>query len=148
LGIRRDAVALAQHQDVAAHHLTAGDAEFLAVADDEGTRRRQIAQGLQGPLGLALLGQGDADDHEDESKQEQGLRQVAQYQVDTPGDQQHEEHGLGHHLAHDGEEGLGGTAGQQVGTLRRQAALGFGLAEAGKTGGRGDSGGGYPSVEG
>ncbi len=42
-------------QQVAAHHVAAGDALGLAVADHQRARAGQVAQGFDGALGLALL---------------------------------------------------------------------------------------------
>ena len=120
-----DAVALMQHQQVTTHHIAPGDALLLAVADHQGTRRRQIAQGLQGTLRLAFLRQRDANDHEDKAQQEQGLGPVAQRQVDAPGGEKHEKHGLGEHIAHDGGRGFGGAAWQQVRAFRAQTGCGL-----------------------
>ena len=61
-GVGGDAIALGEQQHVAAHHLAPGDAHRLAVADDERARAGEVAQGLEGALGLALLVERDADD--------------------------------------------------------------------------------------
>ena len=58
-GIGRNAVAFAQHEQVAAHHVASGDALRLAVADDQRARTGEVAQGFDGALGLAFLVQGE-----------------------------------------------------------------------------------------
>ena len=45
--------------------LSAGDALFVAIADHQRARARQIAQGLKRPFGLSLLKNGDAYDDDD-----------------------------------------------------------------------------------
>ena len=73
-GVGRDAVALGEHDEVAAHDLAARDAPPPAVADDERARARQVAQRLERPLGLPLLEERDAHDDEDEGQQQQRPR--------------------------------------------------------------------------
>jgi hypothetical protein len=119
-----------QHQQVAADHLGAGDALLLAAAQHQGARGGQLAQRLQRALRAALLHQRDADDHEDEAEQKQRLAPVAQRQVDAARGQQHQEHGLGEHLAHDRQQRLGRAARQLVGAVARQALGGLVVAQA------------------
>ncbi len=86
LSVCCDTVAFVQHEQVAAHHIASCDARLLSVADHQRARRREIAQRLQGALRLAFLGQGDANDHEHEGKEENGFGLVAQQQIDATGD--------------------------------------------------------------
>ena len=124
-----NAVALVQHEQIAAHHLAPGNALFLAVADHQRARGRQVAQGFERALGLAFLRQRDADDHKHKAQQEQRLAPVAQRQVDAASGQQHEKHGLGNHVPHDGQRGLGRAARQQVGAFGGEAAGRLGSAQ-------------------
>ena len=116
-GVSGHAVAFVQHQQVAAHHVAPGDALFLAVTDDQRARRREVAQGFQRALRLALLRQRDADHDEHEGQQQGRLRAVAQQQVDAAGHQQHQEHRLGEDALHHAPQGAGFAAGQQVGAI-------------------------------
>lgn len=129
-GIRRNAVAFVQHQNILAHHFPARDAHLLTVPDHQCARGGKVTQGFQRSLRLALLGQGDADDDEHEAEQEQRLGPVAQREVDTARHQQHEKHWLGQYAAHDGEHRLRRAAGQQVRAVLHQAARGFLRAQA------------------
>ena len=67
-GVGRDAVALGEDDEVAADHLAAGDAPLPPSRIDQGPGAGQVAQGVEGPLGPALLDDGDAHDHEDEAR--------------------------------------------------------------------------------
>ncbi len=132
-----DAVAFVQYQQVADHHLAAGHAGFLAAADHQRARRRQLAQRFQRALGLALLRQRDADHHEHERQQERRLGAVAQCQVQAAGDQQHQEHRLGEHPADDRQHAARRVARQQVGAVGGQPARRLGRVEAAVGGRRG-----------
>jgi len=137
-GVGSDAVALAQHQQVAADHVAPGDALLGAIAHHQRARGRQVAQRLQGALRAPFLHQRDGYDHEHGAEQEQCLAPVAQRQVDAASGQQHQEHGLGEHLAHDGGVGFRRAAGQLVGAVARQPLGSFLAAQAlGRGGGSG-----------
>ena len=129
-GVGRDPVAFVQHQQVAAHHVATGDARLRAVAEDQRARRREVAQGFQRALRLALLRQRDADHHEHKGQQQRGFGAVAQQQVDAAGHQQHQEHRLGEHAAHHVPQRARGAAGQQVGAVTGQPGRGVRHAES------------------
>ncbi len=57
--VRRDAIPLPQHDEIAAHDLAAGDAVALAATHDKRAWTGKIAQGLENALGACLLHHGD-----------------------------------------------------------------------------------------
>ncbi len=130
LRVGGDAVALAQHQQVTAHHALAVDALLLAVSDHQRARSGEVAQRFERTLRLALLHQRDADHKENAAEQKNRLGPVAQCQIDAASGQQHQKHGLGEHIAHDRPGGLGRAAGQHVGAIGGQAAACLGGAQA------------------
>ncbi len=98
--IGRDAIALGEHDPIAARHLAAGDPFSLAVADHQRAWAGQVAQGLENPLCAGFLNDGDDDRQVGEDQQDQRLTPVAERQIDeTAGNQQRE-----HRLAQDFED--------------------------------------------
>ena len=59
--IGRHPVSLRKHDEIATHHLPAGDAFALAIANDQRTRAGKVAQRLQNALGAGLLHDSDHD---------------------------------------------------------------------------------------
>ena len=102
--IRRYAVPFVQDDDIAANDLASRNAFLLPVPDDKGARARQIAQRIERPLGLALLVQRDAHDHEDEPEQHERFLHVAQKQIDRAAADEEQEHRLAHDARGDGED--------------------------------------------
>ena len=97
-GIGRNAVALAQLEQVAVHHVAPGDALRLAISDDQRAWAGEIAQGFDGALGLAFLIQGERHRHDHEAEQRQALLQVTKHHVQGPRREQQQEHRLAHGL--------------------------------------------------
>ena len=81
-GVSRNAVALGEDDDVAADHLAPGDAPLPAVADHQRPRAGQVAQGIERPLGPALLDDGDAHHDEDEPQEQGRVHGFAHEQVE------------------------------------------------------------------
>jgi hypothetical protein len=73
--VGRHAVALGQQHQVAAHHVAAGQALRPAVAQQQGARAGQVAQGVKHAFGAVFLQQGDADHHQHEGQQTEGYEQ-------------------------------------------------------------------------
>jgi hypothetical protein len=53
----------------------------MSVADHPRARAGQVAQCVEHAFGLAFLVQGDAEDHEHEEQQQQGLAHVAEQEI-------------------------------------------------------------------
>jgi hypothetical protein len=86
-------VAFGEHNQVAAHHVAAGDADAPAVADDQRARRREGAERHQRLLRLVLL-VGDADDGDDEGLQDESVERLGEEKVDGARSEQDQQHRL------------------------------------------------------
>jgi hypothetical protein len=75
--IGRDAIPLAENNEVTADNLSAGNTLATALADDERARARQVAQSLQNALGSCFLYHSDHDGHGAKDKEQQSLPKVA-----------------------------------------------------------------------
>ena len=102
--ISRDPVAFAQDNDISPRHLASGNTMLLPVANDQGTRARQVAEGLEGALGLALLVERYPDDHEHKAEQHDRFPQVTENKVDRPADDEKQEHRFPHHVKRNGKD--------------------------------------------
>ena len=103
-GVRRDPVALGEHDHVAAHNVTAGDADALAVTNHQRTRAGEVAQGLQHVFGARLLHDGDDNRDRREYEEQQRLAEIAEREIDRAAGQQQQQHRLAQHVedqAHD-----------------------------------------------
>ncbi len=80
--IGRDAIALYELDDVAAHDLAPRNAFARAVANHQRARTGQVAQRLQHPFGARFLNHSDRNGHQRESEQNQRVLEVTQHQVD------------------------------------------------------------------
>ena len=114
---------LLQHQQIPPRHLDAGDAQTHAIADHQGARARQIAQGLQHALGAGLLNDGDDNGDQREGEEDQGLLQIAQQQIKQPAAQQQRQHGLAQHIEHDLEGRAPISGGRLVAALGGKTRL-------------------------
>jgi hypothetical protein len=118
-------IALAEQDDVAPHHLGAGDAEPFAVAHDESPGAREVPESLQRALRPVLLGDGDRQDHEDRGGQDERLPDVAQHHIHRRRRQQQDEHRLAEHVEH--ERGAAARCRwQRVGAVDREPLGGLG----------------------
>ena len=99
-----DAVALGQHDQIAAHHLAPGDAPLHAIANDQRAWAGQVAQRLQHALGARLLNHRDHHRHGREAQQDQRLMQAAEQQVDGAAAEQQRQHRFAHHLEGDARQ--------------------------------------------
>jgi len=124
-----DAVAFAQHQQVAAHHLAPGDAQLLPVADHQRTRAAEIAQRLERALAAALLHHGDRDRDQHEDQQHRRLAVVAEQQVEQAGGDQQAEHRFARDLERDAPGRAPLRRRQLVGAVCGQARGGLGRAQ-------------------
>ena len=97
-GIGRYPVAFGENDEIAPHDVPAGDPPALAVANDERTRAREVAQRFQHALGPCLLHHGDHDRHGREGDQDDRLLQVAKRQVNDAADQKQRQHRLAQYL--------------------------------------------------
>jgi hypothetical protein len=102
--IGRHAVALGEDDDVAPHHLAAGDAEPPAATDDQGARAREILESFEDALGAALLVDGDGDRGERRGEKHERLAVVAEREIDAARGQEQEEHRLAADLERDAED--------------------------------------------
>ena len=125
------AVALAQLQQVAAHHVTAGNALRAAVAHHQRTRAGEIAQRLDGAFGPAFLEQRQRQRHQHEAEERHSLLQVAEQQVQRARREQQQEHRLAHRLEGDGQQRAVLAARQRIRSVRCEPQRGFGCGEAG-----------------
>ena len=101
--VGRHPVALDQQQVVAAHHFSTRDPLDPAVSNHRCPGAGQIAQGLERALGLALLVERDADNHDDKTQQHQRILRLAQHEVDDAGANQHQQHRLTHDVQDDSD---------------------------------------------
>ena len=102
--VGRDGVARLEHDHVAGHELGTRQVHELAVAQNLGLRRAHLLQGLEGLLALGLLDHAqhrvdDNDEHDDGDVGKVGLAlDHARERADDSGDDQHDDHGVGHLL--------------------------------------------------
>ena len=123
--IGRDAVALGQHDEIAADHITSSDALAVAVTDHEGAWAGEVTEGFQRVLRPPLLNDRDGHDHEHEPQQHQGVGWLPEEEVRDPGGDQHEEHRLTNHLKNDREQVSLLLQRDLVRSFRLQAQQGF-----------------------
>ena len=129
-GVGGRPLALLQHQQIPPRHLDARDALARPIADHQGARARQAAQGLQHALGAGLLHDGDDDGDEREGEEDQRLLQIAQQQIEQAAAQQQRQHGLAQHVEHDAEGRAPISGGRLVAALRRKPRLRFDARQA------------------
>ena len=102
--VGRDGVARLEHDHVAGHELGARQVHELAVAQHLGLRRTHLLQGLEGLLALGFLDHAqhrvdDNDEHDDGNIGKVGLAlDHARERTDDGGNDQHDDHGVGHLL--------------------------------------------------
>jgi hypothetical protein len=130
-GIGGYAVAFGENDRIAAHHLAAGDTPPLAVADHQGARARQVAQGFQHALGAGLLHDGDADRQHGENEQNDRLLDVTERQIDQAAAEQQCEHRLAQHLERDPQRRAAVRTRQFVGPLGGEPRRRFRGAQSG-----------------
>ena len=80
-GIGGYAVALVQQYQVARHQLAAGYAQFLSVAQHQGSGRRHAFQGFEGLFGFLRLVKGDKYDEQGRRQQYHTLAVIAQHHI-------------------------------------------------------------------
>jgi hypothetical protein len=120
-----NAVAFGQDDQVAPHHVASGDALARAVADDQGTRAGEIAQGLQHPLGAGLLDDGNGDGDVGEEQQDDRFAEIAEHEIDGTAGQQQRQHRLGQDFEQDSPHRAPVAARQFVRPVALQTALGL-----------------------
>ena len=102
--VGRDGVARLEHDHVAGHELGARQVHELAVAQHLRLRRTHLLQGLEGLLALGFLDHAqhrvdDNDEHDDGNIGKVGLAlDHARERTDDGGNDQHDDHGVGHLL--------------------------------------------------
>ena len=101
--IRRNPVALHEHDDIAHDDLAPGDALPQAIPDHERAGTGQVLQGRQRMLGAAFLDHDQPDIQHGESKQDQGLGEVSDYQIEDTRAEQKLQHPLAKSIQDDPE---------------------------------------------
>ena len=102
--VGRNGVARLEHDHVTGHELGARQMHELAVAQHLGLRRAHLLQGLEGLLALGFLDHAqyrvdDNDEHDDDDISKVGLAlDHARERADDGGNDQHDDHGVGHLL--------------------------------------------------
>jgi hypothetical protein len=104
---------------------------LLAIPDDQGAGAGQVPESLESPLGLTVLVDGDAHDHENETQEHQGFFQLSHPQVEGPAGDQKQEHGFPGHFQHNGPDATLLSGREFVVSLLFQAPGGFHVREAG-----------------
>ena len=92
--VRRNPIALGEHDDVAARDFPAGNAARLAVANDQRARAAEVAQGFEHAFAAALLHDGDRHRQAGESQEQQSFLQVPEHEIDDATREQQREHRL------------------------------------------------------
>ncbi|TSE30156.1 hypothetical protein Tther_01146 [Tepidimonas thermarum] len=115
---------------LATHHLAPCNPPPLPIADDQRARAGEVAQGLDGALGFALLVQRQAQRDQHQTQQDQPFVQLPQNQVERGGGQEQQEHGFPGRLRNDGDPGAPLPAGQRIGAFTAQPVGRFGAGEA------------------
>ena len=110
-------VALLQHDQIAAYHIAAGYTHPLAVANNQRTRRRKIAQRLKDMFGARFLNDGYGNRECRKSQQNQRFRPIAQEQIGDAASQQQRQHRLSHHVASNPQYRPLTCPGQLIGTV-------------------------------
>jgi hypothetical protein len=87
--IRRQPVARGQQHHVTGHQLSRIDIVGMAIANHHGVRREHVADGLQRPLGLALLDEADAGIEQDHRQDHTGVHPMGHQPRDEGRCQQH-----------------------------------------------------------
>ena len=128
--VSRDAVALGNHQEVFAYHIAACDAHHGAASQRQRAGAGEVAQGVEGVVGAALLQHRDGHDDHHKAQQDQGLVRVAHCQVDAACAQQQQEHGLAHHVPGHVAQRAALADAQFVGAFFTQALGGNGRVKA------------------
>jgi hypothetical protein len=132
-GVGRHAIALCEHDKVSLDQLSPGDANALAVSDDEGAGARQVAERLERTLGLSLLEEGERHDEDHEPEEHEAFATVADGHVDAAAHQEEQGHRLTHEREHIGQEPTAVRGGQLVPAVARSTREDFG---GGQTRGR------------
>ena len=102
--VGRDGVARLEHDHVAGHELGARQVHELAVAQHLGLRRAHLLQGFEGLLAFSLLdhAQHRVDDNDEHDDGDIGKVRLAldhaRERADDGGNDQHDDHGVGHLL--------------------------------------------------
>ena len=102
--VGRDGVARLEHDHVTGHELGARQVHELAVAQHLGLRRAHLLQGLEGLLAFSLLdhAQHRVDDNDEHDDGDIGKVRLAldhaRERADDGGNDQHDDHGVGHLL--------------------------------------------------
>jgi len=102
--VSRDAIAFGEDHEISRYNLTPRDAPALAVTDHEGARAREIAERLERMLRASCLNDRDRHHDEHEAEQHQRVGWLPEKKVHNARRDQHEEHGLAHHLEDDREQ--------------------------------------------
>ena len=89
-----NAIAFANLEHVAHDDVASGDPLPFAVPQHQCARARKLAESLERSFALALLVEGDSDDHDDGCGKDEGLPVVAEDDIDHRGRDQHQEHRL------------------------------------------------------
>lgn len=127
--IRGHPIPFVEPYHVAADHVVRRDVRLFAVTDHTHTGRRQVPQGFERPLGLALLHQSDPYDDEHETEQKERLGAAAERQIDAARHEQHLKHRLGDDAEDQRKKRLGPGARQDIGPFLPAAPGGLGRTQ-------------------
>ena len=127
--VGRHAVALREDDEVARHHLAAGDPALVPIAHDERARAREIAQSVQSALRLARLVQGKPHDPEDGCEEDESFLAVAQENIDPAAREKEQDHRLFQDLGGESRETPAPRGRQLVRALGGETRHGLGLGE-------------------
>lgn len=94
-------VAFRQHDQIAAHHVSARNALSCSVADHKRAGAGEIPQRFKHAAGSGLLCCGDGDRHAGESKQDQRFCKAPQQEIDNATHQKQSQHRFAQHIQHD-----------------------------------------------
>ncbi len=92
--IGRDAISLAEHDQIVFDQLSPGDSKTPPVANDERARARQIAQCGERAPSLSFLKQGQGHDENHEAKQHRRFLAIPDGSVDPSAHEQKQRHWL------------------------------------------------------
>ena len=112
---------------------------WLAVANDQGARAREVAQGLDRALRSAFLEQRQRQRDQHEAEERQTLAQIAECKIEPACGEQQQEHRLAHRLDGDRDQGTSFAARQRVRAVFGEAPrrLGTGKSRVDRWGGCG-----------
>ena len=123
-------VTFRQQQTVACHDVTGRDQPCLAITQHTSLGLCELAQGLNGGLGLAFLVKTQHQHGQHENRQRQTFCQVAQQHVKQCRRDEQSEHGLAQHVRQASPHGATSALLDLIGTILGQLLVGLGCRQA------------------